>query len=67
MKIKTQSFRLKMKNGKVESLDIDLKQKKDALEKDGNKYRLDFITIEDDELILSYSVVKLAEPSLARY
>lgn len=60
MKIKTQSFRLKIKNGKVEPFDLDLKQKRDHLQKDGNKYHLEYITIEDDELILSYSIVKLA-------
>ncbi len=60
MKIKTQSFKLKIKNGKVEPLDLNLRQKKDHLQKDGNKYNLEWVTIEDDELILSYSIVKLA-------
>ena len=60
MKIKTQSFRLKIKNGKIEPFEVNLMQKRDQLQKDGNKYHLEWISIEDDELIFSYSIVKLA-------
>lgn len=60
MKIKTQSFRLKIKNGKIEPFEVNLQQKKDYLQKDGNMYHLEWITIEDDELIFSYSIVRLA-------
>ena len=60
MKIKTQSFRLKIKNGKIEPFEANLQQKRDQLQKDGNKYHLEWITIEDDELIFSYTIVKLA-------
>ena len=61
MKIKTQCFKLKIKDGKIQPFEANLRQKKEMLQKDGNKYNLEWITIEDDELIFSYSIVKLAE------